>query len=176
MLRQDSRNSDVLWLNVGGRESAPHPEARADVPPAGGAAQPEPCIPSEFEAAPIRQRLLDLGVIREPCRVGNQGVILMLGHPPIRIGRASRGHRPDIDLTELDPERTASRHHSTILLEGDAYQLVARPTTNGTLLNGLALEPEVPHPLHDGDQIQFGTDGVQLTFYTGRGGAGEPRR
>ena len=169
------RNSDVLWLHVGGPESGPRPEARLDASTAGGGLKPEPPGLSEFEAAPIRQRLLELGVIREPCLVGNQGVILMLGHPPIRIGRSSRGHRPDIDLSELDTERTASRHHASILLEGEVYQLVARPTTNGTLLNGRSLEPEVPHPLHDGDQIQFGIDGVQLTFYSGRAGAGETR-
>ena len=162
------RNSDVLWLHVAGPASGPAPEGRLEMPATGGGMKAESPGPSESEAAPIRQRLLDLGVIREPCLVGNQGVILMLGHPPIRIGRSSRGHRPDIDLTELDTERTASRHHATILLEGDVYQLVARPTTNGTLLNGSPLEPEVPHPLHNGDQIQFGVDGVQLTFYSGR--------
>ena len=164
------RNSDVLWLHVSGMASGSRPETRLDTSMAAGGTKPEPSTPSEFEAVPMRERLLELGVIREPCLVGDRGVILMLGHPPIRIGRSSRGHRPDIDLTELDTERTASRHHATILLEGEAYQLVARPTTNGTLLNGHVLEPEAPHPLHDGDQIQFGIDGVRLTFYSGRPG------
>jgi hypothetical protein len=166
------RNSDVLWLLVGAAASAPSSEARPEGAPAMGEAPAE----AEFAATPVPDRLVELGVIREPCLVGQRGLILMLGHPPIRIGRSSRGHRPDIDLTELDLERTASRHHATITLEGDGYQLVARPTTNGTLLNGQMLQPETPHPLHDGDQIQFGAGGVLLTFYSGRGEAeGAPR-
>ncbi len=166
------RNSDVLWLHVGG-SSAEASEGAAGATLGGGTKPDEAPVPSGLEEAGLRDRLLQLGVIREPCLVGDQGIILMLGHPPIRIGRASRGHRPDIDLTELDPERTASRHHATILLEGETYQLVARPTTNGTFLNGQALKPEVPQPLNDGDLVQFGAGGVLLTFYSGRAGARE---
>jgi len=169
------RNSDILWLHVSG-ESTPASEGRVGGGSAGATALPEPSVPSDLTEAPLRDRLLESGVIREPCLVGDEGVILMLGHPPIRIGRASRGHRPYIDLTELDSDRTASRHHATILLEGEVYQLVARPTTNGTLLNGRPLEPEVPAPLADGDQIQFGSGGVHLTFYSGRPGAREEPR
>ena len=164
------RNSDTLWLHVGAGSTATSEVALAPAS-AGGPNPAVSSVLSDLEEAPLRDRLLEMGVIREPCLVGDQGIILMLGHPPIRIGRASRGHRPDIDLTELDPERTASRHHATILLEGETYQLVARPTTNGTMLNGRNLEPELPQPLNDGDLIQFGAGGVQLIFYSGRGGA-----
>jgi hypothetical protein len=161
------RNSDILWLHVGGGSAAAS-EGSAAVPLQEGPRPLESPGSAELEEAPLRDRLFKLGVIREPCLVGDRGILLMLGHPPIRIGRASRGHRPDIDLTELDSERTASRHHATIVLDGDTYQLVARPTTNGTLLNGRNLEPEVPQPLNDGDEIQFGAGGVLLTFYSGR--------
>ena len=66
------------------------------------------------------------------------------------------GVTPDVDLSSLDPERTVSRRHAVIRLEGGALTVTeVNASTNGTFRNGVRLETFQTHPLVDGDLLQL---------------------
>lgn len=79
--------------------------------------------------------------------------------PNIRIGRIdpSAGHFPDLDLTpDQGGAHGVSRSHALIQLSEEGVILIDRRSTNGTWLNGYRLPPDLPYPLHSGDEIRFG--------------------
>ncbi|MEE8139200.1 MAG: cyclic nucleotide-binding domain-containing protein [Thermoanaerobaculia bacterium] len=81
------------------------------------------------------------------------------------IGRRDpvTGIRPNIDLTEVDLERSCSRRHAKVYLEGERFYLVEDlATTNGTFVNGARLSPGVPVEIRSGDALRFGI--VEFTF------------
>ncbi len=66
------------------------------------------------------------------------------------------GVTPDVDLTALDPERTVSRRHATIVAaEGKITITETSASTNGTFVNGTRLEPFKACPLNHGDSVQL---------------------
>ena len=67
---------------------------------------------------------------------------------------------PDVEI-ELDD--AVSRRHAEIRHQGGNYVLVDMNSTNGTLLNGQALEPEHPYLLTRGDRIHIG-DRTEIFF------------
>ena len=73
----------------------------------------------------------------------------------------------------FDPmsERVASKQHAFIEAKADGYYLTDNQSTNGTLLNGTTINTA---KLSDGDQIQFGRNGVTGTVSI-RGAAAESR-
>ena len=82
------------------------------------------------------------------------------------IGRYDRvtGQRPDIDLSDEDPNRYISRRHAIILYEDNQWKLIEEiGVVNGTYLNKQRLPNGVPVPLNDGDQIVFAN--VPMTFH-----------
>lgn len=102
----------------------------------------------------------------EPSLVSAKGYIFILGDPPISIGRANRDAKPDIDLTELDTGHVSSRPiHAEIHREAEDFILQPMQTTNGTFVNGVEIQPGERCSLHDGDVIQFGYRGVELTIH-----------
>jgi len=170
-------NSDVLWISLAEPDRAPEtaeglgsPEVRLEggegpttgfVPVAATSPSPKD---RRGSLAPPRSVHLD---VREPSLVSSKGWIFVLGQPPVTIGRASRGSKPDIDLADLDPEMVSSRLHAQVLFEDGRFVLKAEPTTNGTFLNGAEIQPFEKYPLQQGDTIQFGFEGVELTFVDG---------
>jgi CRP-like cAMP-binding protein len=81
-----------------------------------------------------------------------------------RIDRA-RGFTPEIDLTELDPDRTLSRRHATISGRDDGlYLCESKATSNGTFLNGHRIDTGVAVKLNDGDRLRFGAIETILTL------------
>ena len=75
------------------------------------------------------------------------------------IGRldATRGVFPNIDLTpEGGLEGGVSRRHARIHRQKSQYFIEDLGSANGTFLNGQRLTPYLPHPLHDGDELQLG--------------------
>lgn len=170
-------NSDVLWIALaepgGSSESDLVAEGFAPARdngegPATGFAPVAATNPSPKDRrgslAPPRMVHLD---VREPSLVSPKGWIFVLGQPPIRIGRASHAGRPEVDLTKLDPDLVSSRLHAEILLEDGQYLLKPEPTTNGTFVNGVEVKPFEKHALKNGEVIQFGYEGVALTFVDG---------
>jgi pSer/pThr/pTyr-binding forkhead associated (FHA) protein len=79
--------------------------------------------------------------------------------PALRIGRAdpSAEHFPELDLTPDEGSAYGvSRFHALIQLSREGYMLIDRNSTNGTMLNGYRLPPDLPYPIHSGDEIRFG--------------------
>lgn len=64
-------------------------------------------------------------------------------------------------------ERSISRHHADLLVDGDAWSIVDRDSDNGTGVNGMALQAGAPHRLRSGDVVQLGD--VVLLFLDGVG-------
>lgn len=77
----------------------------------------------------------------------------------IHIGRAdpSQEYVPELDLTEDEgAEHGVSRYHATIEDSREGLFIVDQDSTNGTLLNKFRLPPQLPYPLHSGDELRFG--------------------
>jgi FHA domain/WXG100 protein secretion system (Wss), protein YukD len=77
----------------------------------------------------------------------------------MRIGRrgASGGSEPDIDLSGPPADFGVSRQHAVLLAQPDgSWTLVDQGSASGTRLNGVAVAPHQPAPLHDGDEISLG--------------------
>jgi pSer/pThr/pTyr-binding forkhead associated (FHA) protein len=61
-------------------------------------------------------------------------------------------------LGPLDQERTLSRRHAKIVIEGDlAFLREEVGTTNGTYVNGTRLKTGIVRPLNRGDVVRFGS-------------------
>jgi CRP-like cAMP-binding protein len=73
--------------------------------------------------------------------------------------------KPHVDLTELDLRRSVSRRHARILRSKDGFFIVEEVgALQGTQINGSPLDPGVPHPIADGDQLSLGN--VAMVFRT----------
>lgn len=77
----------------------------------------------------------------------------------IRVGRSdpNNQHFPELDLTE-DRGSTlgVSRVHALIRRSPEGIVLIDEGSANGTFLNGYHLPPQLPYPLHSGDEVRFG--------------------
>ena len=81
------------------------------------------------------------------------------------VGRGDpvTGLVPDVDLSEVDPERSSSRQHAKVFSEGERFFVVEDVgTTNGTFVNGERVKSGVPAEISSGDQVRFGL--VDLLF------------
>jgi hypothetical protein len=64
---------------------------------------------------------------------------------------------PDVDLTpHRGEEDGVSRLHAKILINGGQYLLEDENSTNYTFVNRQKLQPKVPTPIKDGDEIRLG--------------------
>jgi CRP-like cAMP-binding protein len=75
------------------------------------------------------------------------------------IGRLdpSTGLKPDIDLRDVDTDRSISRRHAKIVGDGTGYVVVEEVgTSNGTFVNGNRLTTGQKVAIKDGDEIVFG--------------------
>jgi hypothetical protein len=150
-------SADMLFLTM--REEPESLPAQGDPPgtgPEGDGAE------SGGSAAPSGLSLLEIS--RKPRLTGPQGLVILVGEPPLTIGRAGKHTAPDIDLSEWDTGVIASRKHAVIdRIEGE---FILRPyqTTNGTFLNGVEVPAGECRPLRDGDRVQFGFGGLELRF------------
>lgn len=83
------------------------------------------------------------------------------------VGRSSPadGVAPDVDLTDVDPNRLVSRRHAFILRRRGGFVVEDLESINGTFLNGIQrLQPRAQTLLRDGDQISFGE--TRCIFWT----------
>lgn len=77
----------------------------------------------------------------------------------IRLGRSDPRNevQPELDLTpDFGALFGVSRLHAAIQASRKGIMLVDLESTNGTVLNNQALPPNLPYPLHDGDEIHLG--------------------
>jgi hypothetical protein len=71
---------------------------------------------------------------------------------------------PDIDLTDFGGDKSGvSRQHARITLQANQYYITDLQSTNFTYVNQQRLAPNLPTPLHDGDEIKFGK--LKMFFY-----------
>lgn len=76
--------------------------------------------------------------------------------------------RESADIRIVD--KTVSRHHATIVFHEDRglFSVEDKGSTNGTAVNGQILPSGVPHPIHTGDQIRFGSYVLNLVAQESR--------
>lgn len=132
-----------------------HPGREVHVPQYGQPAKP-PTAPGKG-ASPVRVRLL--------VPASQRMVTFSLAHE-ITLGRTDtkRGVHPDLDLSpDGGLDAGVSRLHAAIRPENGAVVIVDLASSNGTLVNGVELVPNLPQPLHDGDEIELGA--LRLTVY-----------
>lgn len=73
------------------------------------------------------------------------------------------GIHPDVDLTNLDDQRSTSRRHAKVLRDGERFLVIEEiGTMNGTFVRGERVETGVPVEVHPGDEVQFGL--VKMQF------------
>jgi pSer/pThr/pTyr-binding forkhead associated (FHA) protein len=81
-------------------------------------------------------------------------------HEEFTIGRADEN-----DLTLDQP--TVSRHHALVVEAEERWFLEDRGSFNGTVLNGIRVQPGVRLPLRHGDRIGFGAEHVVFSWPEG---------
>ncbi len=92
------------------------------------------------------------------------GTRFTLDGDELGIGRRSANIVPDVDLTELDPDKTLSRRHARIFRTASGYALKEEEGRNGTFVNGDRLAAGQEVKLEEGDRVRFGL--VELVFRT----------
>ena len=86
------------------------------------------------------------------------------------IGRIDpvTGIRPDVDLANVDNQRSVSRRHSKIVHQGGEFRIIEEiGTMNGTFVNGLRIPTGSPVPIKDGDRIRCGLVDMTLRIRQG---------
>ncbi|MEJ5165961.1 MAG: cyclic nucleotide-binding domain-containing protein [Thermoanaerobaculia bacterium] len=64
---------------------------------------------------------------------------------------------PDIDLSNLDPQKSVSRRHAKLFIENDKLFIQEEiGTHNGTFINGKKLEKGIKYEVNPEDRVQFG--------------------
>lgn len=116
------------------------------------------------EKSALSQPVPFLPQIIGPCLLGSSGIMFMIGDLPALIGRKSNNIIPQIDLTDLDTGLRSSRAHAEIIRIDGKYAIHVLKPKNGMLLNGTQLAAGSNALIHDGDVLQFGFQGVQLTW------------
>ena len=77
------------------------------------------------------------------------------------------GLKPEVDLSGADINRSISRQHARLTLEGGIYYLCEEPgALNGTFINGRKLITGKPTRVKDGDNVTLGM--VKLVFNEAR--------
>jgi CRP-like cAMP-binding protein len=97
--------------------------------------------------------------------------------PSALIGRYDpvTGTRPEIDLTQVDINRSVSRRHAKIVLESGTFLLSEEVgALNGTFINGQRLTAGKPAPIRSGDKVGMGM--VSLIFKAADKTAGRSTR
>ena len=115
------------------------------------------------------QTLLRIDVLDaiEPLIVDIRGEIV------VGRGDTVTSYMPDVDLAPHGAYRLGlSRKHAILQRQGDALHIIDLGSRNGTHINGAVIEPKRPHPVQNGDEVQFG-DLVVRFFFQARGKAAQ---
>jgi hypothetical protein len=133
--------------------------------------EPEP-MPPESVAIPEPAPLPEMAPVAETAAgpyleiVDSGAHIPLVEQPALLIGRVDEvsGIYPDVDLTPHGGEEGGvSRRHTELQVVGGAWFAVDLDSTNGTFLNGTALQSKVPTPLSDGDRLTLGE--LEIVFH-----------
>ena len=136
-------------------------------------AEPPPPTAGAAPAAGVQAAPKPIGEVVVP--EGALALLVLEGgsrHFPIStdtalIGRYDpvTGTRPEIDLTQVDINRSVSRRHARIVLQEGAFMLSEEVgALNGTFVNGVRLSSGTPTRIISGDKVGLGM--VALVFKT----------
>ena len=155
-----SQKATVIDTDQPTEAPPPTPEA----PPAGGVAA---------VAMPIADVEVPEGAIALLILEGGERLFPITGDTAL-IGRYDpvTGTRPEIDLTQVDINRSISRRHARIdRQEGQFLVSEEVGALNGTFVNGQRLTPGKPAVIRSGDKLALGM--VAFGFKTAGGGGEE---
>jgi pSer/pThr/pTyr-binding forkhead associated (FHA) protein len=93
----------------------------------------------------------------QPLLISSDGKEYVLKEGENLVGRESA----DILLFY---DKSVSRKHALIILEGDKCYVQDLGSTNGTFLNGVRLSPGVRTQIYDGDSISFGDSTFRFSY------------
>lgn len=79
------------------------------------------------------------------------------------------GRSPEcpVNLSRMPRADVVSRRHANIIRRNDGFWLTDEHSSNGTFVDGFALEAGASVRLREGSQIQFGKGGPMFVFYAG---------
>ncbi len=79
------------------------------------------------------------------------------------------GRSPEcpINLSRMPRADVVSRRHANIIRRADGFWLTDEHSSNGTFVDGFALEAGASVRLREGSQVQFGKGGPMFVFYAG---------
>ena len=142
-------------------------------------AEPPPPVAGAAPSAGLQAAPKPIGEVEVP--EGALALLVLEGgsrHFPITtdtalIGRYDpvTGTRPEIDLTQVDINRSVSRRHARIVFQEGAFRLSEEVgALNGTFVNGVRLSSGTPTRIVSGDKVGLGM--VALGFKTSGNAAG----
>jgi len=132
----------------------PPPPAAGAAPSAGLQAAPKPIGEVEVPEGALALLVLESGSRHFPITTDTA---LIGRYDPVT------GTRPEIDLTQVDINRSVSRRHARIVLQEGAFMLSEEVgALNGTFVNGVRLGSGTPTRIVSGDKVGLGM--VALVF------------
>ena len=143
----------VTMVDIDRPSEAP-PPAPDSAPSAGVDAAPQPLEDVEVPEGALGLLVLEGGSRRFPITTG---AAVIGRYDPVT------GTRPEIDLTQVDINRSVSRRHAKIVFQDGTFLLSEEVgALNGTHINSERLTPGQQSPLASGDKVAFGM--VSLIF------------
>lgn len=113
-----------------------------------------PTYPEASSSSKISLSILETGEI-----------VPLVSREETTLGRVSDGQPiiPDLDLSPFSAyEAGVSRLHASIRQQEGQVVIVDLGSANGTRVNGIKIEPNVPHTLLHGDVLTFGKLKMQI--------------
>ena len=110
------------------------------------------CVGCGHSFVPLQPAILR---VVEPVRAAWE---MPVAQSPMLLGRASEAedYQPDFDMTFYDDGDYVSRRHARITKGRAGYFIADLGSSNGTTVNGHALEPNRAYQLRNGDRIKVG--------------------
>jgi pSer/pThr/pTyr-binding forkhead associated (FHA) protein len=150
------------------RPAEPPPPSADAAPARGVQAPPQPIAEIEVPAGALALLVLEGGSRHFPITT-----------PVALIGRYDpvTGTRPEIDLTQVDINRSVSRRHARIALEENTFLLSEEVgALNGTFVNGQRLTAGKPMTIKSGDRLGLGMVSLLFKAAEASGRAASSRR
>jgi serine/threonine protein kinase len=116
------------------------------------------CVGCGYSFVPLQPAILR---VIEPVRAAWE---MPVARSPMLLGRASEaeGYQPDFDMTFYDDGDYVSRRHARITKGRAGYFVADLGSSNGTTVNGHALDPNRAYQLRNGDRIKVGLVVIQF--------------
>ena len=116
------------------------------------------CVGCGHSFVPLQPAILR---VVEPVRAAWE---MPVARSPMLLGRASEAedYHPDFDMTFYDDGDYVSRRHARITKGRAGYFVADLGSSNGTIVNGHALEPNRVYQLRNGDRIKVGLVVIQF--------------